>query len=53
MELVDSYMEQPIYYEPAKAPFDISKFKSIFADSDIGIDMTVIGKKTDISEKIK
>ena len=25
----------------------------MFADSDIGIDLTVIGKKTEISEKIK
>lgn len=53
MELVESYNEEPIYYEPAKAPFGISEFQSVFADSDIGIDMTVIGKATKINEKIK
>ena len=53
MELVESYNTEPIYYEPAKVPFEIAKFKSSFADSDIGIDMTVIGKLTKINEKIK
>lgn len=53
MELYETYNTEPIYYEPNKIPFELSKFKSVFADSDIGIDMTVIGKQTKINEKIK